>query len=175
MNRSKMITWGTILVVAGLLLILIQTRVIPWQSEWMLPTVFLGLTVFFHALYFAGGMREYGVLVPGGIFLVYAIMLYVSSTLGTEWLGRLVGLWVAGPAVGIAEMKIASRGRAGSWSAVGILMSIALVLILVRNANLSFPVLAGVVLVIWGLGIILKEISRRHNGDTSSKETGSNG
>ncbi len=170
MKRGQMITWGAGLVVVGILLILIQAGLVPWRSGWWLPAVFLGLSVFFHVLYFTGGRRDAGVLVPGGLFLVYGALLAVSTTLGGHWLWRLAGLWVAGPAVGIAEMKIASRGREGSWSAVGILLTIAAVLLMMTNARLSFRTVAGIALVAWGTAIILHEGFHKRGGQPPEKE-----
>lgn len=84
--------------------------------------------------------------------------------------GGWPGLWVAGPAVGIAEMKIASRGREGSWSAVGILLTIAAVLLMMTNARLSFRTVAGIALVAWGAAIILHEGFHKRGGQPPEKE-----
>lgn len=170
MKQARMMTWGIMLVIAGVALILIQAGVIPWRSSWWLPAVFLGLSVFFHILYFSGDRREAGLLVPGGLFLTYGLLLAASTALGGHWLWRLSGLWVAGPAVGIAEMKIASRGREGSWSAVGTLMGIAAALLMMTNTGLSFRGAAGIALVAWGAAIILHEGFHKRGGQTPEKE-----
>jgi hypothetical protein len=161
MKRAHMIIWGILLIALGAVMVLIQMGWIQWNSSWWLPALFLGLAIFFHVGYFLGGMREHGLLVPGGIFLTYGVLLAVSAALGDEWLWRLMGLWVAGPAVGIGEMTLASRGRDGSWTAVGILASISLILLLVRNTRATFAGIAGVVLVVWGTALILHEVFRK--------------
>ncbi len=170
MKQARMITWGVVLVIAGVALILIQAGVIPWRASWWLPAIFLGLSVFFHILYFSGGRREAGVLVPGGLFLTYGLLLAVSAALGGHWLWRLSGFWVAGPAVGIAEMKIASRGREGSWSAVGVLLAVAAALLMMTNARLSFRGAAGIALVAWGAAIILHEGFHNRGKQAPEKE-----
>lgn len=170
MRRGGTITWGIMLVLVGLGLLLVRMGVIPWENSWWLPSIFLGLALFFHVLYFAQGRYDHGLLVPGGIFLTYGILLMISNAMGEGWLSRLMGLWVAGPAVGIAEMKLASRGQQGSWSAVVVLTVISITLILMRNTALSFRMAAGVVLVIWGLSILVRELFHTERVDSPEKE-----
>ena len=170
MRRGGTITWGIMLVLVGLGLLLVRMGVIPWENSWWLPSIFLGLALYFHVLYFAQGRYDHGLLVPGGIFLTYGILLMISNAMGEGWLSRLMGLWVAGPAVGIAEMKLASRGQQGSWSAVVVLAVISITLILMRNTALSFRMAAGVVLVIWGLSILVRELFHTGRVDSTEKE-----
>ena len=170
MRRGGAITWGVMLVLVGAGLLLVRSGVIPWENSSWLPAITLGLAVFFHILYFAQGRYDHGLLVPGGILLTYGILLTVSAVLGREWLSRLMGLWVAGPAVGIAEMKLASRGQQGSWSSVFILAVISVVLILMRNTTLSFRWMAGITLIIWGGAILVRELFCLGKADTHKRE-----
>ena len=67
-------------------------------------------------------------------------------------------------------MKIASRGREGSWSAVGTLMAIAAALLMMTNTGLSFRGAAGIALVAWGAAIILHEGFHKKGGQAPEKE-----
>lgn len=157
MKRPAMITWGVVLILAGALLILAQSGLLPWRDGMGGPAIMLGAALFFHLIYWTGGRKSPGVLVPGGILTVYGLLLLVLVWLDEGWAGRLAGVWVLGPALGLAELAMADPPKKGVWSAVGILTAVGMLLLLWMNLNMSPKTLLGAALVVVGLVLVIRQ------------------
>lgn len=122
-RNHSLIVWGTLLLVAGIFLILGQIGVIRDYEQILVPGgVLLAISLAFHLFYFFSPSKNEGLLVPGGILLVYGLM-FLAPHIWPQisLMGNLWPLFLLGPALGLFEMYVFSRGRSGSMIPVFIL------------------------------------------------------
>ncbi len=158
MKRVNSMVWGTVLLLAGLLLTLGQLNILNLKGM-LLPIILLALAVIFHLYYFLSKGGNEGLLVPGGILLTYGIMFAVSPD-GNVFTSKLWPLFIIGPAVGLFEMYAFSRGRQGSMVPVFILTAVGGGFLLVNFYNMSFGVIAAIILIILGVTLMISALLR---------------
>jgi hypothetical protein len=128
----------------------------------ILPILVLSVALLFHLLYFALGANMPGLLVPGGILLVYGLWMLAPAINGRFLLFfELWPLALIGPALGIFELYVFSRGQHGSMKAVFILTVIGGIFLLREFMDMSIWLLVGVFLVVVGFFIILNSLGNR--------------
>jgi len=154
MDKAKMITGGIALILVGAMLILVQLGMLPWRDGMLWPVIMLGAALLCHIKYFASGRKKPGVLVPGGILAVYGLLLLALAWLDRAWAERLVGVWVLGPALGLAELAMADRKKKGIWIAAGVLTAVGMLILLWKNLNMSPRTLLGAALIVIGLVLV---------------------
>lgn len=172
MKKSTAIIWGLILIAIGALLVLVQLGVIGsmniFRMRYIWPALVILLGVIFHLQFFAGGMKSPGLLVPGGLLLVYGCLFMYMNIAGWDAMSSLWPVFLVGPGFGLMELKLFSRGKEGSWIPVIILFGLALFFFINYGLS-SFSVVAAVVLIIVGLAIILSTIfgaNKKNTGET---------
>jgi hypothetical protein len=153
MKRVNSMVWGTVLLLAGLVLTLGQLNILD-LSNMLVPIILLALAVIFHLYYFLSRSGNEGLLVPGGILLTYGVMFAVSRDSGIFENG-LWPLLIIGPAVGLFELYAFSRGRQGSMVPVFILTAVGGAFLLVNFYNMSFGVIAAIVLIVLGVSLMI--------------------
>ena len=152
MKRINSMVWGIVLLLAGVVLTLSQLRVIDISGNMTVPVILLGLSVVFHLYYFLSRVGNEGLLVPGGILLVYGF-LFLAIELWPVSMGMLWPLFILGPAVGLFELYAFSGGKKGSMVPVFILTAIGGGLLLYNMDIASFGVIAAIILI--GIGVAL--------------------
>jgi hypothetical protein len=120
-RNHSMIVWGTLLLVAGIFIILGQTNIIQNYQQLILPAILLGISLAFHLAYFMSPSRNEGVLVPAGILLLYGLLFLANELVPQATMERLWPVFILGPALGLFEMYVFSKGRSGSLIPVFIL------------------------------------------------------
>ena len=167
MKKTPAIVWGCILLVIGILALLIQLDVLPFSwsdlGRYFIPLVFLGLTLLFHGLYFSGGRTSPGLLVPGGIFLIYSILWFLWAGVGNWVMGDLYPLWILGPAVGLAAMNLAAKNHGAAWTAPLVLTIVSLVLLGFSFFHLSFGLIVAIALIAVGIALLVGTLLVRND------------
>ncbi|MDD4796470.1 MAG: hypothetical protein PHO66_01715 [Eubacteriales bacterium] len=151
MKNKGSIVWGVLLIALGVLLVLSQLGMLDITGR-MIPALgFLALALAFHLAFFLSGRRSAGLLVPGGILLVYGGLFLFCALQGYQWMQKLWPLYILGPALGLFEMYAFSGGRTGSMIPVFILTAIGGAFLLGSVTDLSGYVVIGAALMILGL------------------------
>ena len=175
MRRTSAVVWGIVFILLGGLLVMDQIgifadiRIFSWGNIWALVMLLLG--IIFHVQFFVGKGKNPGLLVPGGILLVYGCMHMYMIIAGWQSMGILWPLYLVGPGFGLMELKLFSRGKEGSWVPVIILFTLAIIFFL-KNYVDSFWMLAAVALIIIGVSIILGSIISSINHKSKKQENG---
>ena len=89
------------------------------------PSFLILLSIMFHVQFFAGKSQNPGILVPGGLLLIYGSLFLYSSISRLGVVGDLWPIFLVGPGFGLMELKLFSKGKEGSWIPVIILFSLA--------------------------------------------------
>lgn len=177
-RNNSLIIWGTLLLVAGIFIILGQTGIIHNYDQIVWPAaVLLGISLAFHLAYFMSSGRNEGLLVPAGILLVYGLMFIVPQI----WpqvtiLGQLYPLFILGPAVGLFEMYVFSKGRSGSMIPVFILTVIGGGLLLFTcGIFTNFSIIIALLLIGIGAACMINAfVVNAHRGGTKPTDAGAN-
>lgn len=123
MKRINSMVWGSVLLLVGAVLTLNQVGVLSFGNNMALPIILLSLSVVFHLYYFLSRGGNEGLLVPGGILLVYGLLFLSVFQLNCSF-SQMWPLFILGPAVGLFELYAFSRGARGSMIPVFILTAI---------------------------------------------------
>lgn len=126
MEKKEVSVLGWILVILGGLLLIGNLGLIRIDPENLWPLFPLGLGLFFELQFFAGGRKDPGLLVPGGIFITISVIFLTCVTLGWHWMGKLWPLFVLAPAVGFSQLYLFGERERGLLIPVGILSIVGL-------------------------------------------------
>jgi len=150
------ILWGFFLLFAGGLLILANFGIIEiaWDNIWPLFVLIVG--IFFEASYFIY-RKEAGLLVPGGILITYGLLFLVSTIYGWHLMGDLWPIYPLGVAIGLFQLYLFGGRDKGLLIPVGILGAVSLFFLINNFLFVDFRLLVGIILVVIGIGIILKK------------------
>lgn len=154
MKKVNTIFWGIVLVLAGVALILVQADLLELDWGYLWPAGMILIALLFHVQFFAGRGHSPGVLVPGGILLVYGCLFMYMRIAGWHNAGSLWPIFLVGPGFGLMELKLFSRGRQGSWVPVIILFSLA-IFFFIRDSFSSLPIAFATALIVIGIIIII--------------------
>ena len=171
MKRINSLVWGTVLLLIGVVLTLGQLTNIRLDGNMTWPILLLGAGLIFHLYYFFTREQNEGLLVPGGILLVFGVMILLIQTAGQS-LGKLWPLLILGPAFGLFELYVFSRGRKGSMIPVFILTAIGGGFLLMNYDVAKSQVILGMLAVCLGAGLMISSFVRssRHKGGSSTFE-----
>lgn len=173
MRKATSVFWGIILVLLGVLLILSQQQLIPrltWNILW--PAAIIVLALLFHFQAFAERLRNPGLLVPGGILLVYGGLFLYCSLAGWRHMEQLWPLFLLGPALGLAELRFFSRGKEGSWIPVIVLTVTGGFFLAQRFTELSAAVVIAALLILIGIGLIIEQFRRSPRSPSDHHNSG---
>ncbi|CAN7442035.1 hypothetical protein LJR153_002932 [Paenibacillus sp. LjRoot153] len=148
---------GILFIGLAVLLLLGKLGVFQLLLSFFWPLVLLVPGMLFHFLYFNRRLPA-GVLVPGGILTVYALMFFFCNLFG--W-GSMAYIWpgfILGPAIGLYELHLFDRGSdRGVWIAAVVLGIISAALFaLTLLVKLGIYVIA-LILVVAGLSMIFRK------------------
>jgi hypothetical protein len=167
MRRINSMVWGIVLLLLGVLLTLDQLNFIDITSGMAFSIILLSLSVLFHLYYFFASKGNEGLLVPGGILLVYGLM-FLASTNSSIFNNGLWPLLILGPALGIFELYVFSRGQKGSMIPVFILTAVGGCLLLRNFTDIPFTIVLAIVLIGIGAALMISSILKSTNRDTRS-------
>ncbi|MCK5129004.1 MAG: hypothetical protein KAQ68_04065 [Clostridiales bacterium] len=176
MKKANTIFWGIVLILVGVVIVLTQLDVLDfteifnnfdWNYLWPIVMILIGIS--FHVQFFAGKRHNPGILVPGGILLVYGCLFLFLRTTGWGNVGVLWPVFLLGPAFGLLELKLFSRGRQGSWIPVIVLFTLA-TFFLLREQFSSFAMTAAVALIVIGVIVIIIAFANK-NKQSEEKKT----
>lgn len=113
MNKTQMV-WGIVLLVVGSLLLLAALGVpaLSIAAWWPVGLTFLSLYFHWSAL-LKPGERPKELLVPGGILLVYSLLLLWCSLMGWSTMNTLWPIFLLGPALGMLELYLLGGRKRG--------------------------------------------------------------
>ncbi len=151
--------WGVILILAGILMLLAQQNVIRLSWEMIWPLAMLVLAIIFHVQFFLNRNNP-GILVPGGILLVYGCLFLYNQYTSWDAMDVLWPIFIIGPGFGLMEMKLFSGGKQGSWVPVIILFSIG-TFFLIRDA-IGHEIALAAALIVAGGVIVLASLFRKN-------------
>jgi hypothetical protein len=165
MRRINSMVWGTVLLLAGLVLTLGQLRIIDLSGDMTVPILLLAVSVVFHLYYFLSSGRNEGLLVPGGIMLVYGL-LFLSVAKFNCSMNQMWPLFILGPALGLFELYVFSKGTKGSMVPVFILTVIGGGFLLMNFYNMSFAIIIAIVLIVLGVTLMVNAFFKSsHKGE----------
>ncbi|GAI16408.1 unnamed protein product [marine sediment metagenome] len=159
--------FGFLLLFIGVLLILANFGVmeIAWDNLW--PLIFLVPGILFELSYFiyrkdAGLKDEIGYspkynLVPGGIFITYGLLFSVNVIYGWHLMENLWPIFPLGAAIGLFQLYIFGGREKYLLIPIGILGAGSLFFLINNLFFIDFGLLAGIVLVLIGIGVIFKK------------------
>lgn len=161
MKKATAIFWGIILILVGALLVLAQLDFFEgvniFRVSYLWPAFMILLGLMFHVQFFTSKKKSPGILVPGGILLVYGCLFMFLAISGWSSTRYLWPVFLIGPGFGLLELKLFSRGKEGSWVPVIILFGLA-IFFFVRDSFSSFAMAAAVALIVVGAIIIISSI-----------------
>ncbi|MDD3243347.1 MAG: hypothetical protein PHD32_06475 [Eubacteriales bacterium] len=160
MKNKSMILWGVILVAVGVLLVLTQVGVLHITGDMLPAVIMLGVGVCFHIGFALSGGKNPGLLVPGGILLVYGGLYLACAIGGFGMMAKLWPLYILGVALGLFELYAFSRGRSGSMIPVFILTTVGGAFLLGNYTQLSGVIVVGIALVILGVVLFVNAFER---------------
>jgi len=149
------IIWGFFLLIAGSILILANFGIIKinWENIWPLAILTLGLI--FEFSYFVY-KKDAGLLVPGGILTTYGLLFLVNSIYGWYLMENLWPIFPLGVAIGLFQLYLFGGREKGLLVPVGILTAVSLFFLVNHYFWIDFKLIAGIILVIIGIGILIK-------------------
>lgn len=162
MKRTNSFVWGVILLLVGILVLLSELRIVEISRALYAPILMIALAVVFHLYYFLTRGGSEGLLVPGGILLTYGI-LFLLDALNMSSVHDLWPLFILGPALGLFELYVFSRGKVGSMIPVFILTAIGGSFLLMNFGVASFQVVLAVLLVAIGVGLMINAFFHSNN------------
>ncbi len=170
MKRINSLVWGTVLLLIGVVLTLGQLNIIRLDGNMTWPILLMGVGLIFHLYYFFTREQNEGLLVPGGILLVYGVLFLLTE--GGQSVGKLWPLFILGPAFGLFELYVFSRGRKGSMIPVFILTAIGGGFLLMNYDVANGQVILAILAVCLGAGLMTSSFVRssRHKGGSSTFE-----
>lgn len=168
MRKATSIFWGIVLVLIGTALILAQQQIITlsWTVFW--PGVLIVLALMFHFQAFVGKLQNSGLLVPGGILLVYGGLFMYCELAGWNHMESLWPLFILGPALGLAELRLFSRGKEGSWIPVIILTVVGGFFLTRGLSNVPVSIILAVLLILIGIMMIINQFRQGGKPEGSS-------
>ena len=167
MKRINSMVWGTVLLLLGVLLIANQLGYIDITGGMPFAIILLALSVLFHLYYFFANKGNEGLLVPGGILLVYGLMFLASTRVGIFNSG-LWPLLILGPALGLFELYVFSRGQKGSMIPVFILTAVGGCLLLKNFSNVPYSVVLAVILIGIGAALMISAVIKSSGKENRS-------
>ncbi|QDS32922.1 LPXTG cell wall anchor domain-containing protein [Brevibacillus brevis] len=153
---------GYIIIGIGAIFVLATYLNIPLAIDLLWPVFLLIPAIGFHIFFFMNPQpNRAGLLVPGGILLVYAPLfffsqLFLGGDMSTTWPFFLIG-----PAVGLTELYIFGNRKPALLIPIGILTVIAIVFLISNLASTQVGGILGLLLIVLG-GIMVTRKKNDH-------------
>lgn len=155
---------GYFLIGIGAIFVLTTYLNIPLAIDKLWPFFLLIPAIFFHVLFFMNPKpQRAGLLVPGGILLVYAPLFFFSQIFLDGDMSTTWPFFLLGPALGLTELYIFGGRKIGLLIPIGILTAVALVFLAANLMSSQVGGILGLLLIVLG-GYL---VSRKKRDDFS--------
>lgn len=142
---------GYILIGIGAIFVLATYLNIPLAMDLLWPVFLLIPGIGFHIFFFMNpNPKRAGLLVPGGILLVYAPLFFFSQLFFDGDMSTTWPFFLIGPAVGLFELYLFGNRKAALLIPISILTVIALVFLTANLASTQVGGILGLILIIAG-------------------------
>lgn len=158
MNKdSKSLVWGILLILVGLILLgnNLEWFDVEWDEFWPLLMIFGGIMFWIGWLI---NRKEYRLLMPGTILLVYGIMFQYSARVGWYHMENLWPGFLLGPGLGFFAMYLFGNRDKGLLIPGTILTILAF---LFWSGKYTFHFFWPIVIIAVGIYLIIKSRAKR--------------
>jgi len=151
---------GMLLLLVGIILLASNFGYIEisWQYSWplflLVPGILFEFGFFIHR-------KHPGLLVPGGILTTYGLLFFVNVIYGWQWMAFLWPVFLLGVAIGLFQLYLFGERERGLLIPIGILTVLSLFFLANHLVNINFRLIAGIIFIFIGLGIILKQVQSK--------------
>ncbi|MGG1663777.1 LPXTG cell wall anchor domain-containing protein [Brevibacillus sp. NRS-1366] len=137
---------------------------IPLAIDKLWPFFLLIPAILFHVFFFMNPRpQRAGLLVPGGILLVYAPLFFFSQIFLDGDMSTVWPFFLLGPALGLTELYIFGGRKTGLLIPIGVLTAVALVFLVANLMSSQVGGILGLLLIVLG-GYL---VSRKKRDDFS--------
>ena len=155
---------GYLLIGIGAMFVMATYFNIPLAIDKLWPAFLLIPAIAFHFFFFMNPRpNRAGLLVPGGILLVYAPLFFFSQIFMDGDMSTTWPFFLIGPAVGLTELYIFGGRKKGLLIPIGILTTVAVVFLAANLLSSQVGGLLGLLLIVLG-GYL---VSRKKSDDYS--------
>ena len=151
---------GIVLLLMGIILLLSNFGFIEisWKHLWPLFLLVPGILFEFGFFIYR---KDAGLLVPGGILTTYGLLFLANTIYGWQLMGYLWPVFLLGVAIGLFQLYLFGERENGLLIPVGILTALSLFFLITHLVNINFKIIAGIIFIFIGLGIILKQVKSK--------------
>ncbi|MCJ8011392.1 hypothetical protein MUG84_06480 [Paenibacillus sp. KQZ6P-2] len=110
MSSKNDVRLGLFIVVAGVVILLGKLGVFGFLGRILWPIAILAVGLLIHWMFFSKRARAY-VLIPGGVLVVYGVMLEICNLFGWGLMSYLWPVFLLGIAVGVYEYHLFSSPK----------------------------------------------------------------
>ncbi|GED69192.1 hypothetical protein BRE01_28940 [Brevibacillus reuszeri] len=155
---------GYLLIGIGAIFVMATYLNIPLAIDKLWPAFLLIPAIAFHFFFFMDPKpQRAGLLVPGGILLVYAPLFFVSQIFMDGDMSKTWPFFLIGPAFGLTELYIFGGRKKGLLIPISILTTVALVFLAANLLSSQVGGILGLLLIVLG-GYL---VSRKKRDDFS--------
>ncbi|MBG9565610.1 LPXTG cell wall anchor domain-containing protein [Brevibacillus agri] len=155
---------GYLLIGIGAIFVLATYLGIPLAIDKLWPVFLLIPAIGFHLFFFMNPKpQRAGLLVPGGILLVYAPLFFFSQLLADGDMSRTWPFFLLGPALGLFELYVFGGRKAALLIPVGILTVVALVFLMANFLSTQIGGAIGLVLIVLGGYLVTRRKNDHHS------------
>ncbi|MCG3120748.1 MAG: hypothetical protein ALAOOOJD_03588 [bacterium] len=156
MSDQRSAIWlGTILIISGAIFLAVNLLGLGWQTLWPL-LFFAGAAV--NLVIFFSDRRNYGVLMPAVILLLYGALFQFCTLKGWWHMSELWPTFILGPGLGLLLMYLFGKREQGLLIPAFILIGLAVIFFVAFGPLRDFGRYWPVLLIVAGLFLL----SRRH-------------
>lgn len=156
MKKQGSLIIGIVVIMIGVLLLLSNFGYInfKWYNYW--PLLFWVLGFMFESAFFSNKTTDPGLLVPGGIFLTFALIFTPCAFWGFQLMEYLWPLFILAPAIGLFQMYIFGPKNKTLLIPIGILSTIGGIFLISNIASIKYvEIFIGIILVVIGIMLII--------------------
>jgi hypothetical protein len=152
-NLRSSIWLGVLLIIIGALFLAANFLEIRWRDLW--PTLlFAGAAM--NIVIFLGDRRNYGVLMPATILLIYGVLFQYCALAGWWRMSELWPAFILGPGVGLLMMYLFGKRESGLLIPAFILIGLSAVFFVAFGPLRYYGRYWPVVLIVVGILLLLK-------------------
>jgi hypothetical protein len=152
-NQRSAIWTGGMLIIVGALFLAINLLEIEWRNVW--PLLFFAIAAV-NFLIFLSNRRNYGVLMPAAIMVVYGILFQYCAVAGWWHMGELWPLFILGPGLGFFMMYLFGKREPGLLVPAFVLTGLSAAFFLAFGPLRYYSRFWPVILIIAGLLLLLR-------------------
>jgi hypothetical protein len=150
--------WGYALVAIGAIFVFATYSGIEMAIDKLWPAFLLIPAIGFHIYFFMNpSPKRAGVLVPGGILLVYAPLFFFSQLFFDGDMSNKWPIFLLGPALGLAELYVFGGRKAPLLIPISILTVVAFIFLSANLLSTHTGGIFGFILLAWGVYLLTQK------------------